>query len=584
MAIIRGAPRLLVWALAAGLLVLAAGLTYAGVDRGEAEAEQPGAKQSSHISRVASLRAPFFTPKQLSSRLAAARAFAGRPATAGGSGGAARGVFNNDIFGLPQNEESVTVCRTNTRIVLEGTNDYRGLIDPEGNFTGWHLSTNGGRTLRNEGLLPPVSLISDSGREIPSGGDPVKVAGTTNVAGTRPGCAFLYAGSLAYNPVDPFGDANGIAVYRSTADILASCDTTYPNSANPECWPTRRLVAEAEASHFLDKEWFDVGWSGDAEWVWVTYSDFTIDFDAPLGFTQAEIFAVRCDRDLVDCTTPIPISVDDLDVQFSDVTIAPDGRVYVTWSEIIGELPFDPDCPDIDPDTGECLTGQTFVHKLRVAAPGSVDFGPERIVHVEDKAIPFGGFMHANDWRVATYPKNEVVPVGGGQRTFVVWDACEFRPLDSICEEALIKLKYSDDDGATWSDVQIISAGGDNYFPAIAWNQDTRRSRLAFAWFTNRYDETFHNAQSVDYLTMDPVRVRARGRPQQLARPLNESEADPILGGFFIGDYIEVAAVGRRAWVGFNANYRHEQLLGPLGVEGIPVPQQDNYLVIRSVR
>ena len=41
-----------------------------------------------------------------------------------------RDVFNCDIFGLPQNEESMAACPTNDDFVLEGTNDYRGLIDP----------------------------------------------------------------------------------------------------------------------------------------------------------------------------------------------------------------------------------------------------------------------------------------------------------------------------------------------------------------------------------------------------------------------------------------------------------------------
>jgi hypothetical protein len=508
--------------------------------------------------------------------MAAARRYAGRSASDRGSGSTTADVFNDDVFGLPQNEESVTACKTRPNIVLEGTNDYRGLIDAAGNFTGWHFSNNGGRSLTNEGLLPPVDLIKDPSREVPSGGDPIDVAGTTNAAGTAPGCHFLYAGGLAYDPADPFHNPNGIAVYRSTPEILASCPTEYPNNANPACWPTRRLIAESEASHFLDKPWFDVGWSGDAEWVWITYSDFVIDDSAPLGFTSAEIYAVRCDRNLVTCTPPIPISVDDFDVQFSDVTIADDGRVYVTWSEIIGELPDDPDCPV------DGCPGQTFVHKLRVAPPGSTVFGPERIVHREEKPIPFGGFMHANDWRVATYPKNEVVPRGAGNRTFVVWDRCRYRPLESICEESEILLKWSDNDGMTWQGPREISADGDNYFPTIGWNQNARHPELVFAWFTNRYDEPFHNAQDVEYRTLDPNRLRGP-RPTRITRSSNESEADPILGGFFIGDYIEVTAVGDRAWVGYNANYRKEQLLGPFGVEGIPVSQQDNYLARLSV-
>src|SRR5919202_5779283 len=39
--------------------------------------------------------------------------------------------FNLDTVGLPQNEESITVCDATPNIVLGGTNDYRGLLDPE---------------------------------------------------------------------------------------------------------------------------------------------------------------------------------------------------------------------------------------------------------------------------------------------------------------------------------------------------------------------------------------------------------------------------------------------------------------------
>src|SRR3712207_4000469 len=80
--------------------------------------------------------------------------------------------FNRDVFGLPQNEESVSVCRSNPNIDLGGTNDFRGLLDPQGNITGWHLSTTGGNRVTNEGLLPPVQI---AGAAVPSGGDPVVV-------------------------------------------------------------------------------------------------------------------------------------------------------------------------------------------------------------------------------------------------------------------------------------------------------------------------------------------------------------------------------------------------------------------------
>ena len=487
-----------------------------------------------------------------------------------------RDTFNCDVFGLPQNEESIASCPTNDNLVLGGTNDYRGLIDPEGNFTGWHWSTDGGHSIRNEGLLPPVTLIKTPNREVPSGGDPVDFIPA--------GCDSVYAASLAYNPGNPFGDANGIAVYKSTPEILSTCPAFLAGGVtNPACWPVRRLVAESEEGEFLDKEWMFVGTQNGVRYVWVTYSTF--DFNNPAFQFTAEIHAVRCDENLVTCTPPIPISegdgTPDFDVQFSDVTVGPDGRAYITWSEIVGELANDPDCPD---PTQGC--DQTFIHKLRVeTAPGSGVFGPERIVFIETRAIPFGGFLHANDFRVATYPKNDVVNVRGHPRIFVIWDACKVRLLGSICEEPEIKLSYSDDDGVTWTGPIVLSNGGDNYFPTISADR-SGGDGLAAAWFTNFYDNDFHNRQDVMATSINPLTGESRGL-KRVTVSANESEADPALGGFFIGDYFEAVLIKNRFYVHWNANYRKVPFLAGLLNEPdqpvIPLNQQDNYLTITGI-
>jgi hypothetical protein len=467
-------------------------------------------------------------------------------------------VFNLDGSGLPQNEESVSVCRSNANLVLGGTNDFRGLaadpFDPNG--AGWHFSTDRGRSVTNDGLLPAVEGL-------PSCCDPVDVFGLE--------CS-TYAASLAF--LDPFAGPNGVAVYKSDPGTLTSCPG---GGSDPSCWPTSRLVAEAEidpttgVGHFLDKEWMDVGLSGAAgEVVWVAYADFLVDPNAALGFSSAEIRAVRCDANLVTCTEPIDISDDpiggpDTDVQFADVTIGPDGRTYITWAEIVGEIP----------EEGDPFPFQTFILKVRVAEPGSLTFGPEQVIYEEPLAVPFGGFLHANDFRIATYPKNEVALVAGSPRIFVVWDACRFRPDPFVCEEAEIKLLFSDDLGETWnpSTPIVLSRGNENYFPTIGSNDQARRPSMAVAWFTNRNDPIFHNRQDVELVSLDPRRVRAGDR-QILTDPSNESEADPLLGGFFIGDYIEVAVDRRTAYVHYNANYRPQLFAGG----GVPVPQQDNYL------
>jgi hypothetical protein len=39
-------------------------------------------------------------------------------------------LFNRDTVGLPQNETSISDCTSNPKVLLGGTNDYRGIIDP----------------------------------------------------------------------------------------------------------------------------------------------------------------------------------------------------------------------------------------------------------------------------------------------------------------------------------------------------------------------------------------------------------------------------------------------------------------------
>jgi hypothetical protein len=455
----------------------------------------------------------------------------------GGYGPLMEELYNRDDTGLPQNEESITACPRRPAYVLGGTNDYRGLLDPEQNFTGWHFSTDYGRTVRNEGLLPSIDV--GGGVMVPSGGDPVDIS--------TPDCTFV-AGGLNYDPEDLF--PNGVGLYTSDARTLATC----PGGADPSCWPNRKMVAQSDDPHvFLDKPWVYT----DGTYIWVVYSEFVCpDVGCTGTYTSNSIQAVRCDLDLV-CTEPILISGDQPSIQFGDVTIAPDGTTYITWEQ------------DNDLET-DFQPPESMTFWMRVAPPGSTAFGPPR--RVADEPLNLGiAPLHANDFRIATYPKNDVKVVHGKNRVFVVWDGCRARVLgDSVCEEPAIRLRYSDDAGATWSRTRTLSAGGDNYFPTISANQGGRN--VAVAWYTNRFDRVFHNRQDVELAEVRPDGTVEQRR--RLTRVSNETEADPALGGAFIGDYIEVFARGDHALVHVNANYRSIRLLG----EGFPIPQQDNFL------
>src|SRR6266513_3792669 len=129
--------------------------------------------------------------------------------------------------------------------------------------------------------------------------------------------------------------------------------------------------------------------------------------------------------------------------------IGPDGRVYITWSSLLNIEQFDPAHPP------------QVIHKLRVAEPGGTRFGPPRIIDRERRPI-FNHKLHANDFRVPPYAKNTVRIVAGRPRVFLIWEGCRARPLGFVCEEPAIKLRHSDDLGASWSQTTVLSAGGDN--------------------------------------------------------------------------------------------------------------------------
>jgi len=514
--------------------VVAAGATAAG----GAPSSRPAPTGAAPLSQAAVIHRLFSHPNarqgELSAVIATLRAIASgaapRATPGAAAGPLAADVFNHDTVGLSQNEESVTVCG---QTVLGGTNDFRSLLltPPQDMGAGWHLSTDNGRTLRNEGLLPPVTI---GGQPVPARGDPVDVAGR--------GCS-LFAGSVGSTPDDRI---NAVVVYRSRPDTLASC----AGGTAAACWPTRRAVATAGPPHFLDKEWMAVGPSGQAgEVVWVSFTDFIL--DATGAPVSSNIKAVRCNPALSSCTDPIVVSGSDQQTTFSDVTVGPDGRTYLSWVQFLGS-------PE---------TGQKMVLKLRVAPPGSTQFGPTRIVATEPK--PAVAFLHANSFRVQTIPKNDVKVVHGHPRVFVVWEGCR-TSIHGVCEEPRINLARSADFGASWRRT-VLSAGGDNYFPTIS--EDRGGAALAVAWYTNRHDRRFHSRQDVELASVDPGSGTVVKR-QRLTPVSNETEADVVLHGLFIGDYFEVFARRGVAYVHYNANYRLVRVLG----QGIPVRQQDNYL------
>ena len=148
--------------------------------------------------------------------------------------------------------------------------------------------------------------------------------------------------------------------------------------------------------------------------------------------------------------------------------------------------------------------------------------------------------------------------------------------LDTICEEPRVQMSYSDDDGVSWNGAQTLSKSSIDrvdYFPTIA--EDVKNDNMVVSWFTNRLDD-YQNAQNIEMVTVNAntSKVTKRQIVTTSSDMPNEPEADPLLQGIFIGDYIEVAAFNGTAYIGYNMNVRSVQFL----FTGESVHQQDNYL------
>jgi len=274
--------------------------------------------------------------------------------------------FNQDGISFPQNEPSVAVCPNalgNPQFVLGATNDYRGVFDPQGDFTGWHYSNDGGFSLLKEGgpvpgaaqMLPGV-LMEDY--YVPSGGDPVAAS---LVTGSE--CNF-YVSSLNYRYISSIGTFyTGASVVRTTLTTLNGACT------GDACWPASDRVAVVFYTDppseitlqcppggtidwdFVDKEWMAVGPDGaGGNALWVIYTHFRdrfADTDGAGGcdayvdtFTDIEVLkcTLNASGGITGCSPPTVLDstafFDTMSfLQLGYISVAPDGKAYATWAK-----------------------------------------------------------------------------------------------------------------------------------------------------------------------------------------------------------------------------------------------------------
>jgi hypothetical protein len=235
-------------------------------------------------------------------------------------------------------------------------------------------------------------------------------------------------------------------------------------------------------------------------------------------------------------------------LQTAHLTIGPDGSVYVTW---VRHFP-----GTYQEMTALMLRKITPTSSINGAVVGTLS--PIHTVDEEWQPIPWKFAPYPSYYRTFTYPHVAV----DGSRVIMVWDrrttkgvtytprgyAAWWFDLDT---SASLVAKFSDDGGATWSGEQTVSsAWGPQYQPSVC--VDSTSGKVVVAYYSHQNDP-FTHGQDVYVATSDDGAapyVTLRVTPVS-----NDTEDDPRLSDFFIGDYMEVACAGGRAYVHFTANY-----------------------------
>ncbi len=484
-------------------------------------------------------------------------------------------------FPSPQNEESVDFfyngIAAGSDLVVEGANDFRGFFGGLGSsVSGYYVRTTTGQcTPTFEGGEAPV--IDPFGDTLFGLGDPV-------VAVDPARSAAFYA-DIGLGFFD-----NAIRVHRTTLSTLTNSGICPPGTHDSVtasgCWPTS--ITENAVSGFVafnDKPHMRVdervsnasGFATGAGNVYVS--------DTVFSFVGAQIELAACNNALSTCSSPIVISGPDVSTQFSHIGVRTDGGITVTYVNIA-----------ISPISGH----ETFTLRYVGCTPNGVlapiCTAPSTIVS-DATALPFGGVMATEGFRIATYPKHDTLinTATGHFNTYVVWDRCHVSApfFGFFCPDSDV-LGIAADTGTfggaptaapTWTPAFAIanSTGSHEFMPWL--RTDVSRNILNITYYTTAGEFPKHR---VVYKLQQIVGCASLPCPlgslESATTVLDEPQGDGLFFGFGpgFGDYHGVAARGNgvagasRAYMALTGNSRTGTY------NGDPAPQEDNYLTALS--
>jgi hypothetical protein len=488
------------------------------------------------------------------SPLASAMQLTSNSAAIGTACGTSGTKFNREgtANAMPQNEESLDFLQNRVAagadLLVSGANDYRGFLGGLGNSaTGYYIQrANADCAPEAEGGLPALANPNTAGAQLLGGGDPVVAA--------DPARDVFFMADLRFDDT-----ATAIGIFRTTAANLMSTTTcpTGTHTANQAaaCWPQHRLLATKPApmqQYFQDKPHVTVDERASGTGAGRVYVTGTL-FD--MVASTSRIWIIACTNDLSSCSSPAFVSGSDMQTQMSHVSVRPDGGITVSYENVSS--------------TGDTLLIR-YARCTTAAPPTAPTCSAPVTVFNESKPLVY---MGASDFRITTYPKHAHRTGASGTETYMVWDRCKVAITSGAgCPDTDVVLTHSTDNGATWSTPAVIdTAAGNQFFPWIAVDKSIGTMNIAYYSATESWKHRFNVK-----LVQVPAGTATPNAPQTVTSGTNEPDADPFLGGAFIGDYIGIAARGSTTtgqsvvYLGYTWNARN----GSYG--GVSTGQQDN--------